>query len=88
LLGGQVLRLGEIVWQIVELSGVLVGVPDVRVVSESVDTVLRGPVRDQAELVGIINRLQGWGIELRGVQRLEPGDATSPQQNPTNTVVN
>jgi hypothetical protein len=33
-------------------------------------------VRDQAELVGIINRPQGWGIELRGVRQLAPGDAT------------
>jgi hypothetical protein len=43
---------------------------DVRVVTESVETLLRGPVLDQAELIGIINRLQGWGIELRGVRQL------------------
>lgn len=69
-------------------SSVLEELQDIRVVSESFDTVLRGPVRDQAELVGIINRLQGWGIELRGVQQLEPGDTTSPLQKPTNTVIN
>ena len=49
---------------------------DVRVVTESFETLLRGPVRDQAELVGVINRLQGWGIELRGVRQLAPGDVT------------
>jgi hypothetical protein len=47
---------------------------DVRLVTESVETLLRDPVRDQAELVGIINRLQGWGIELRGVRQLAPSD--------------
>ena len=45
---------------------------DVRVVTESVETLLRGPVRDQAELIGILNRLQDWGIELRGVRQLAP----------------
>ena len=49
---------------------------DVQVVTESVETLLRGPVRDQAELVGIINRLHGWGIEVRGVRQLAPGEAT------------
>ena len=43
---------------------------NIQVVTESVDTVLRGPVQDQAALVGIINRLQGWGIELRGIRKL------------------
>lgn len=55
---------------------------DVRVVTESVETLLRGPVRDQAELIGIINRLQGWGIELHGVRQLA-ADCTPPKpQNP------
>jgi len=27
-------------------------------------------VQDQAALVGIINRLQCWGIELRGIRQL------------------
>ena len=57
-------------------SSVLEELRDVRVVTESFETLLRGPVRDQAELVGIINRLQSWGIELRGVRQLAPGDAT------------
>jgi len=42
----------------------------IHVVTEAVDTVLRGPVQDQAALVGIINRLQSWGIELRGIRQL------------------
>ena len=55
-------------------TSVLEELRDVRIVTESVETLLRGPVRDQAELVGIINRLQGWGIELRGVRQLAPSD--------------
>ena len=42
----------------------------IHVVTDTVDTVLRGPVQDQAALVGIINRLQSWGIELRGIRQL------------------
>ena len=42
----------------------------IHVVTEAVDTALRGPVQDQAALVGIINRLQSWGIELRGIRQL------------------
>ena len=41
---------------------------NIEVVSEAVDTVLRGPVQDQAALVGINNRLQCWGIELWGIR--------------------
>ena len=44
-----------------------------RVVSQSTETALQGPVVDQAALVGIINRLQGLGIELRGVRQLASG---------------
>ena len=55
---------------------------DVRVVTESVETLLRGPVLDQAELIGILNRLQGWGIELRGVRQLAEGDPPPPLSFP------
>ena len=51
-------------------ANVLEKLEDVRVVTQSVETVLRGPVQDQAALIGIINRLQGWGIELRGIRQL------------------
>jgi hypothetical protein len=44
-----------------------------RVVTQSTETVLQGPVTDQAALIGIINRLQGLGIELREVRQLGPG---------------
>lgn len=50
---------------------------DVQVITRPVETVLRGPVPDQAALIGIINRLHGWGIELHAVRQLppEPDDA-------------
>jgi hypothetical protein len=51
-----------------------------RVVTQSTETVLQGPVTDQAALVGIINRLQGLGIELREVRQLGAG---SPAQAST-----
>ena len=55
---------------------------DVRIVTESVETLLRGPVRDQSELIGILNRLQSWGIELRGVRQLAAGQTPPPQPDP------
>ena len=51
-------------------ADVLEELENIHVVTEAVDTVLRGPVQDQAALIGIINRLQGWGIELRGIRQL------------------
>ncbi len=44
----------------------------VRVTVEPVTTMLRGPVADQSALHGIINRLQGLGLELLEVRRLPP----------------
>ena len=44
-----------------------------RVVTQPTETVLQGPVTDQAALIGIINRLQGLGIELREVRQLGAG---------------
>jgi hypothetical protein len=35
-----------------------------------VETVLHGPVRDQAELHGLIDRIQALGLELVEVRRL------------------
>ena len=37
---------------------------------ERVETVLHGPIRDQAELHGIIDRVQSLGLELIEVRRL------------------
>jgi hypothetical protein len=34
------------------------------------ETVLRGPVRDQAELYGLLDRIQSLGLELIEVRRL------------------
>ena len=39
---------------------------------EPVETVLHGPVRDQAELHGLIDRIQALGLELIEIRRL-PG---------------
>ena len=37
---------------------------------EPVETVLHGPVRDQSELHGLIDRIQALGLELVEVRRL------------------
>ena len=42
---------------------------------EPVETVLHGPVRDQAELHGLIDRIQALGLELVEVRRL-PGQGS------------
>jgi hypothetical protein len=46
----------------------------VEVIRQTMETVLQGSLTDQAALIGIINRLQGLGVELREVRQL--GDAT------------
>jgi len=63
-------------------ADVLEELEDVRVVTQDVETVMRGPVRDQAALIGIINRLQGQGIELRGIRQIGPGQALPPARDP------
>ena len=45
----------------------------VRVVTESVETVLRGSLADQSALIGMINRLQSLGVELHEVRQLGIG---------------
>lgn len=42
-----------------------------------VETVLHGDIRDQAELHGILDRVQGLGLELIEVRRL-PNGASKP----------
>ena len=37
---------------------------------ERVETILHGPVRDQAELYGLLHRVQALGLELVEVRRL------------------
>jgi hypothetical protein len=39
---------------------------------EPVETVLHGPVRDQAELHGLLDRIQALGLERIEVRRLPP----------------
>jgi hypothetical protein len=51
-------------------AGVLEELGNVRVLTQSVKTVLRGAVPDQAALMAVINRLQGLGIELCGLRQL------------------
>ena len=51
----------------------LAEIEGVQVVTLSVETVLQGSLADQAALVGIINRLQGLGVELREVRQLDTG---------------
>ena len=41
---------------------------------EPVETILHGPVRDQAELHGLIDRIQALGLELVEVRRLPSRD--------------
>jgi hypothetical protein len=40
---------------------------------QSVETVLRGPVLDQAALHGLLDRIQAFGLELLEVRRLPEG---------------
>ena len=40
---------------------------------EPVETILHGPVRDQAERHGLLQWLQSLGLELIGVRRLPEG---------------
>ena len=39
------------------------------------ETVLHGPVTDQAGLHGLLDRIQSMGLELIEVRRLPPGDS-------------
>lgn len=43
--------------------------------AERVETILHGPVRDQAELHGLLHRIQALGLEIVEVRRLPESDA-------------
>jgi hypothetical protein len=45
---------------------------------EPVETVLRGPVQDQAALYGLLNRIQSLGLELVEVRRLPEAPGEQP----------
>jgi hypothetical protein len=47
---------------------------------ENGTTVLTGPVADQAQLVGIIDRMQGLGLELISVSLLAEAAGSHPEQ--------
>jgi hypothetical protein len=56
---------------------------------EPVETVLHGPVQDQAALYGLLDRIQALGLELVEVRRLpdpppgrEPGGHGQPPERP------
>ncbi|MEP6559694.1 MAG: hypothetical protein ABJD68_01280 [Nakamurella sp.] len=55
-------------------ESLLAEIEGVHVVVEPVQTVMRGPVVDQAALHGIINRLQRLGLDLIEVRRLPDDD--------------
>ena len=58
---------------------VLADLQSAQIVRRGVETVLRGPVEDQAALIGIINWLQMLGVELREVRQIAAtgGDASA-----------
>jgi hypothetical protein len=43
---------------------------------QSVETVLRGPVADQAALYGLLDRIQALGLELIEVRRVSEPEST------------
>jgi len=50
---------------------------------EPADTVLRGPVRDQSALHGLLDKIQARGLELVEVRRLpdpRPGTTSRPRE--------
>jgi hypothetical protein len=57
---------------------VLEEIEGVRVATQPVVTILRGTVVDQAALHGVINRLQGLGLDLFEVRRLTAAPSTGP----------
>ena len=48
------------------------------ITSDDSQTVISGPVTDQAALHGLLNRVADLGLVLVSVNRLDPGDARRP----------
>ena len=46
---------------------------------EPIETVVHGPLRDQAALQGLLARLEACGIQLREVRRLRPREASADE---------
>ena len=55
-------------------QSVLIEIEGMHVVPCPVQTVIRGPVPDQAALLGIFHRLQSLGLDLLEARMLPPGD--------------
>jgi len=49
---------------------------------EPVETVLHGPLRDQAALQGLLARLETFGIQVIEVRRLRRDDPAGGEQSP------
>ncbi len=48
---------------------------------EPVETVLHGPLRDQAALNGLLARLETFGVQVLEIRRLQDRDQTSSERN-------
>ena len=48
---------------------------------EPVETILSGPVEDQAALYGVLSRVQALGLELVEVRKVAPGIAPRPDDS-------
>ena len=49
---------------------------------EPIETVLHGPLRDQAALQGLLARLETFGIQVIEVRRLRRDDPAAGEQSP------
>ena len=49
---------------------------------EPVETVVHGPIRDQAALQGLLARLETFGIQVLEIRRLRTGDAPPEKEQP------
>ena len=49
---------------------------------EPVETVLHGPLRDQAALNGLLARLETFGVQVLEIRRLQDRDASASERNP------
>ena len=49
---------------------------------EPVETVLHGPLRDQAALNGLLARLETFGVQVLEIRRLQDRDASANERNP------
>jgi hypothetical protein len=55
-------------------------------VEEDGDTLLTGPVVDQAALHGLLKRVRDLGMPLVSVCTVEPGQEDTPDAKPPNTI--